>query len=101
MCTTKKSSLNYDFLNISFSVIGVSETWLNDSSKSLYNIPTYSFLSNTRKDKSGGGVGLFIKSDLNVKPRTDLQSHDNKIYESIFDEIIQPNGKEHNCWLYL
>ena len=67
----------------------------------IYTIFLLTLFSNTRKHKSGGGVGLFIKSDLNVKPRTDLQSYDNNIYESIFDEIIQPNGKKHNCWLYL
>ena len=67
----------------------------------LYTIFLLTLFSNTRKHKSGCGVGIFIKSDLNVKHRTDLQSYENNIYESIFDEIIQPNEKKHNCWLYL
>ena len=80
-------------LNISFSSIGVSETWLRDFNENLYSIPGYCFISNTRQHKSGGGVGLFIKSDLKFKLRTDLQSPNNKLYESIFAEILQPNSK--------
>ena len=34
------------------------------------------FISNLRENKLGGGVGLYIQSDLNFKPRTDLQSSD-------------------------
>ena len=80
-------------LNISFSSIGVSETWLHNFKENLYTIPGYCFISNTRQHKSGGGVGLFIKSDLKFKLRTDLQSPNNKLYESIFAEILQPNSK--------
>ena len=80
-------------LNISFSAIGISETWLNNSTEHLFNIPGYNFISNIRQHKSGGGVGLYIKSNLKFKPRIDLQSTDNRLYESIFAEIIQPNSR--------
>ena len=80
-------------LNMSFSIIGVSETWLNKSNEHLFNIPGFNFISNIRQHKSGGGVGLYIKDDLKFKPRIDLQSTDKKLYESIFAEIIQSNGK--------
>ena len=80
-------------LNMSFSVIGISETWLNNSNDVIFNIPGYKFISNNRRHKHGGGVGLFIKDDLNFKLRSDLQSFDKKIYESIFIELIQPNAK--------
>ena len=78
---------------MSFSIIGVSETWLNKSNEHLFNIPGFNFISNIRQHKSGGGVGLHIKDDLKFKPRIDLQSTDKKLYESIFAEIIQSNGK--------
>ena len=68
------------------SVIGISETWLrvNNSNDDIFNIPGYKFISNNRRHKHGGGVGLFIKDDLNFKLRSDLQSFDKKLYESIF-----------------
>lgn len=48
-----------------FSVIGVSETWLQDGcDTSLYNIPSYSFITSSRSDSRGGGVGLYIHSSL-------------------------------------
>ena len=78
---------------MSFSTIGISETWLDEPTQDLYNIPGYTFLSSSRQHKHGGGVGLFIKSDYHYKLRLDLQSSDNKLYESIFAEIIQPNAK--------
>ena len=40
------------------SVIGVTETWLNDATSELVNIG-YNFISNHRISKSGGGVGIY------------------------------------------
>ena len=59
----------------------------------LFNIPGYHFISNSREHKLGGGVGLYIQSDMNFKPRIDLQSSDNSLYESVFVEIMWPHGK--------
>jgi hypothetical protein len=47
-------------LSNSFSVIGLSETWLNDNTHDLVNLPGYDFISNHRQNKVGGGVGLYI-----------------------------------------
>ena len=80
-------------LNRTFSVIGVSETWLDKNNDDSFKIPGFKFKSNRRKHKSGGGVGIFIKSNLNFKLRNDLQSAAPDIYESIFIEIIQPSSK--------
>ena len=41
------------------SVIGVTETWLNDATSELVNIIGYNFISNHRISKSGGGVGIY------------------------------------------
>jgi hypothetical protein len=44
---------------LQFSVIGVTETWLNDSSAQLVNIDGYDFISKCRQNRAqGGGVGL-------------------------------------------
>lgn len=84
-----------------FSVAGVSETWLNRSNADLFNFPGYLFIANFRKHKSGGGVGLHFQTGLKYKPRTDLQSPNNSLYESIFVEIMQPPGKNViSGWLY-
>ena len=41
------------------SVIGVTETCLNDATSELVNIIGYNFISNHRISKSGGGVGIY------------------------------------------
>jgi hypothetical protein len=48
-------------LQLQFSVIGVTETWLNDSSAQLVNIDGYDFISKYRQNRTqGGGVGLYV-----------------------------------------
>ena len=80
-------------LNMLFSVVAVSETWLHKSNSDLFIIPGYHFISDSREHKLGGGVGLYIQSDMSLKPRIDLQSSDNSLCESVFVEIICPYGK--------
>ena len=41
---------------MSFSCIGISDTWLHEHNQDLYNINGYSFISNVRQHKLGGGV---------------------------------------------
>jgi hypothetical protein len=43
-------------LHKSFFVIGLVETWLKDQTLELVNIPGYNFVSNHRRDKTGGGT---------------------------------------------
>ena len=80
-------------LNRSFSIIAVSETWLHSSNSDLFHLPGYHFISSHREHKAGGGVGIYIQSHLKFKLRTDLQSSDNALYESVLVEIIQPHRK--------
>ena len=40
-----------------FSVIGISETWLKNDNESCIHLPGYSFVNNNRKTKNGGEVG--------------------------------------------
>ena len=72
-------------LNFQFSVIGVTETWLKDNSL-LCNIQGFSFLHNSRAERRGGGVGVFIRENLIHKHRGDLDIN-NGVIESIFIEI--------------
>ena len=66
---------------------------LQRSNSDLFNIPGYHFISNSREHKLGGEVGVYIQSDMNFKPRIDLQSSDNSLYESVLVEIMRPHGK--------
>ena len=76
-----------------FSIIAVSETWLHRSKSDLFHLSGYYFISSRREHKAGGGVGIYIQSHLKFKLRTDLQSSDNALCESVLLEIIQPRRK--------
>ena len=58
-------------LDIQFSVIGLTETWLKQNDP-LYNLQSYIFIGNSRKERTGGGVGIFFKEEINMKHRDDL-----------------------------
>ena len=55
-----------------FNIIAISETWLQEHNKTLYNIRGYNHEYVIRTNRVGGGVSLFIHSSLNYKVRTDL-----------------------------
>ena len=92
--------VNFDKVNIllnnihkPFSVIVVSERWLNDTTSELVNIIGYSFVSNHRKSKSGGGVGIYLQNDLDYKLRPECNFSDPEVIETRFVEISVPQGK--------
>ena len=79
-------------LDLQFSVIGISETWLSESSHSV-DIDGFNFIQKNRPNRPGGGVGLYISSDLKFKFRADLSFDDIDVAESLFIEIVRPLGK--------
>ena len=63
-----------DFLNDvkeKFSVIVLSETWIDENKadlNSLFHIPNYSFIHEKRKtNHKGGGLGIYIHKTLDYK----------------------------------
>jgi Endonuclease-reverse transcriptase len=48
-------------------VIVISETWVREKEKNLYNIPNYISNYSWRPQKTAGGVGIFVHKDLNFK----------------------------------
>ena len=80
-------------LDHQFSVIGISETWLNDSNLDLIDIPGYNFVSNHRVNKTGGGVGLYLLDEFEFKMRSHLNTSHPSCYEAIFAGISIPWGK--------
>ena len=49
-------------LDFSFDVIGLTETWLNESNADVFQLEIYDFCHKNRVAKHGGGVAFFIKS---------------------------------------
>ena len=89
----KMDHLKYflDTLDFNFSIIGISETWLSELSPAPH-LQNYAFYSQDRQsNKGGGGVGLFVRNDLNIKPRQDLSLPSK--FESIVIEIINPTKR--------
>ena len=83
-------TLLLSLMNFSFSVIGISETWLHANSPNIYNIPGYDMLHADRKEGRGGGVALYIRKDLIYKIRKDIHVHG---VEDIFIELKNNSGK--------
>jgi len=64
--------------------MAVTETWLTYETQDLYNIPGYNFVSNTRPDNIGGGVGIFVnRMQFDFIVRLDL-SRMNSFIECLF-----------------
>ena len=68
----KSLELYLSNLNLSFSVVCLSETWLTDSNASLFTLPEYNHESLIRKHRRGGGVSILIKEGFNYRRREDL-----------------------------
>ena len=76
-------------LNHKFSIIAFSETWLKDKQNSpvFTQIDGFRLVRDDRIHKNGGGVALYISTDLNFRIRHDLNLPNHSDYESIFIEL--------------
>jgi len=45
-------------------IIAVTETWLTCVSENLIKMEGYNLINLNRKNKTGGGVGMFVKNDI-------------------------------------
>ena len=77
---------NYlETIQYNFTMIGLTETWLNDKTYDLYGLQGYNFVEQHRSSL-GGGVALCVMKHLNYIERPDLAPYDNDI-ESVFIEV--------------
>ncbi len=53
----------------------------------MYDIPGYTFIHNSRKSLSRGGVAMYILDNLSFIERVDLSEFDEGKFECIFVEI--------------
>ena len=76
-------------VNLSFSIIWLSETWLNDSNvdNSNYELPNDVSAHQIRNRYEEGGVLVYIHKNFKFKIRNDL-SINNKDIESIDVELL-------------
>ena len=88
-----------DFLNDikgKFSVIVLSETWIDDDKadlNSLFHIPNYSFIHEKRKtNHKGGGLGIYVHKTLDYKILPNLAKNTENI-ETFTIEIENKNSK--------
>ena len=83
-------TLLHSLSNFTFSVIGISETWLNKNSPDIFDICDYKMIHVDRNDGRGGGVALYIHKNFKYKVRNDISFPG---IESIFVEIENKTGK--------
>ena len=76
---------------MSFSIIGLTETWL-DNSNHLSYIEGYISIHNPRCEKVGGGVGIHLSKHLEFKNRGDL-AFISDCAESLFIEVNRAKEK--------
>ena len=73
-------------LNFEFPLIGESECWLNESNKDTIGIKGYKAEHTCRNERSGGGVSLYIKDDIECT-RVDEFCLSEPNIESVFCEF--------------
>ena len=81
-------SLEFTLENLQheFSLIGITETWLKDDDCDLFAIQGYNVVKKHRQNRSGGGVALFIKDNIEYTIRSELSTFNDQL-ESVFIEI--------------
>ena len=73
-------------LDVKFSFLGLTETWLTECKQAYYDLPHYSCINKFRNDRKGGGVTFKIREGLTYFRRSDLEHFDSEL-ESIFIEV--------------
>ena len=86
LCTLNSDKFSFDF-------IGISEVFKTDGDSRI-RLPGYHpLVSCCREDGPRGGVGLFIKENINFHIRNDINVFLPHIFESIFLEVRNGTGK--------
>ena len=88
--------LNYlHLLTHKFSIIALTETWLNDMDDDNFKIHGYNLTKVNRQNKGGGGICIFTRENIKIITRNDLANEEsNSNTEFLFIEIL--NEKSEN-----
>lgn len=76
----------------SFSVIGLTETWLSSDSNQPFALNGYDFIVNNRQNKVGGGVALYVSKSYEYNIIKNINIMNNNV-ESLFIEIVIHGNK--------
>lgn len=76
-----------------FDIFGVTETWLNENSENDYNLQGFNSEFVSRADRTGGGVGIYIKHGIEYDIREDLIIRNHNEVQAITIEIIKESNK--------
>ena len=79
---------NLENESIQFDLILLCETFLNEINHNMYNIRGYNFISQHRKHAKQGGVGIYIRNNLNFIVRDDLSLFIEQSFESLFVRVV-------------
>ena len=69
------------------------ETFLNNKTENLINIPGYTIISNSRIHTREGGTAILIKKGQKFSRQKDLEIFVEKKVESVFREVLTKNNK--------
>ena len=86
----KELRIILNLFNFKFDIIAISESKLRKGIEPIVDISLdgYHPLYETRTEDEKGGTLLYVSSELNYKPRKDLEIYERKTLESSFIEII-------------
>ena len=79
--------------NYHVDIILICETFINENTQNLCELEEYNFEKEFRKNKTKGGVGVYVSSGLKYIYRKDLVFFIEGKVESCFIEIINKSGK--------
>ena len=79
---------------IQWDVIGLAETWLDNTSEEMMKITGYTSICASRKTKAGGGTALLIREGLTYRERTDISVFIEGTLETLFVEIVRGEGRK-------
>ena len=75
-----------NLLDVQFYFIVLSETWGTHDKAKLNIIQGYNHLYDTREQRNGGGISIYVNANIAYKKRTDLKL-DKTYFESYFIEV--------------
>ena len=75
-------------LDFSFDVIGLTETWLNESNADVFQLEGYDFCNKNKVAKHGGGVAFFIRSIINYTIIEQLTVDVENVFECITVKLL-------------
>jgi hypothetical protein len=84
--------LDFKSLNISVDVLAIQEIW-EVRYPELLSLPGFKpLIFKKRRNMRGGGVGFYIREDLNAITIDDLSPFENKIFESLTIQLSYPSS---------